>query len=122
MRMIFPLLITCILMLSTMVQAAPHPPSTTTDADNTAKQELRAHTPHHRTMPATSDVAIPKNDNETTPSRGKNGQFRKKEKNTVVVPETSGATARCRDGSLSHSRQHRGACSRHGGVGQWLDQ
>ena len=32
-----------------------------------------------------------------------------------------GATARCRDGSYSFSRNHRGTCSHHGGVAQWLD-
>jgi len=32
----------------------------------------------------------------------------------------SGATARCRDGSFSFSRNHRGTCSHHGGVAQWL--
>ncbi|EHN8908251.1 DUF3761 domain-containing protein [Enterobacter hormaechei] len=105
-----------------MSQAAPHLPSTTTVADDTAKKELRSHAPQSRTTPATGDATLSGNDNETTPSRGKNGQFRKKEKNTVVAPETSGATARCRDGSLSHSQQHRGACSRHGGVDQWLSQ
>jgi Protein of unknown function (DUF3761) len=31
-----------------------------------------------------------------------------------------GATARCRDGSYSFSRHHRGTCSHHGGVAQWL--
>lgn len=36
------------------------------------------------------------------------------------VPE--GATARCRDGSYSFSRHHRGTCSHHGGVAEWLDQ
>ncbi|MFZ4171269.1 DUF3761 domain-containing protein [Enterobacter ludwigii] len=32
-----------------------------------------------------------------------------------------GATARCKDGSFSHSQHHRGACSRHGGVDSWLN-
>ncbi|MFZ4219386.1 DUF3761 domain-containing protein [Enterobacter ludwigii] len=38
------------------------------------------------------------------------------------MPDTvePGATARCKDGSFSHSRQHSGSCSRHGGVAQWL--
>ncbi|MCU6244221.1 DUF3761 domain-containing protein [Enterobacter asburiae] len=41
---------------------------------------------------------------------------------SAVVPGAveSGATARCQDGSFSHSRQHSGSCSRHGGVAQWL--
>lgn len=32
----------------------------------------------------------------------------------------SGASAKCRDGSYSFSRSHRGTCSRHGGVSAWL--
>lgn len=31
-----------------------------------------------------------------------------------------GASAQCRDGSYSFSRNHRGTCSRHGGVAHWL--
>lgn len=31
-----------------------------------------------------------------------------------------GATAICRDGSYSYSAHHRGTCSHHGGVAQWL--
>src|SRR5882724_5153112 len=33
----------------------------------------------------------------------------------------AGATARCRDGTYSYSQNHRGTCSHHGGVAQWLD-
>lgn len=32
----------------------------------------------------------------------------------------AGAVAKCKDGLYSHARSHRGACSRHGGVGQWM--
>ncbi len=32
----------------------------------------------------------------------------------------SGATARCSDGSWSFSESHRGTCSHHGGVSNWL--
>lgn len=35
------------------------------------------------------------------------------------VPE--GATARCRDNTYSFSTHHRGTCSHHGGVAEWLD-
>lgn len=31
-----------------------------------------------------------------------------------------GASAKCRDNSYSFSTHHRGTCSRHGGVAQWL--
>jgi len=30
-----------------------------------------------------------------------------------------GATAKCKDGTYSMAKQHRGACSRHGGVAEW---
>ncbi|MRH89824.1 DUF3761 domain-containing protein [Nocardia sp. SYP-A9097] len=32
----------------------------------------------------------------------------------------NGATARCGDGTYSFSQHHRGTCSHHGGVSQWL--
>lgn len=32
----------------------------------------------------------------------------------------AGATAHCRDGTWSFSESHRGTCSWHGGVAQWL--
>ena len=32
----------------------------------------------------------------------------------------AGATARCKDGSYSHAKTHRGACSGHGGVAEWM--
>jgi hypothetical protein len=31
-----------------------------------------------------------------------------------------GATAKCRDGTYSFSEHHRGTCSHHGGVAEWL--
>lgn len=34
-------------------------------------------------------------------------------------PNSGGASARCRDGSYSHSRHHSGTCSGHGGVAEW---
>jgi hypothetical protein len=38
------------------------------------------------------------------------------------IQDAQGATARCKDNTYSHSQQHRGACSRHGGVDSWLQQ
>lgn len=34
----------------------------------------------------------------------------------------AGATARCRDGTYSFSQHHRGTCSGHHGVDEWLEQ
>lgn len=38
-----------------------------------------------------------------------------------VNGDATGATAKCKDGSFSHSKTHTGTCSRHGGVAEWLD-
>lgn len=35
--------------------------------------------------------------------------------------DATGATAKCKDGTYSKSAQHSGTCSKHGGVGQWLN-
>jgi hypothetical protein len=34
--------------------------------------------------------------------------------------DAAGATAKCKDGTYSHAASRRGACSRHGGVAEWL--
>jgi hypothetical protein len=55
-------------------------------------------------------------------------RYTNKSGNTVHSPSHSksgaipnGATAQCGDGSYSFSQSHRGTCSHHGGVGQWLN-
>jgi hypothetical protein len=35
--------------------------------------------------------------------------------------DPTGATAKCKDGTYSKSKSHSGACSKHGGVDQFLD-
>jgi hypothetical protein len=39
---------------------------------------------------------------------------------TVSGQAPAGASAQCRDGSYSFSMNHRGSCSRHGGVSRWI--
>lgn len=38
----------------------------------------------------------------------------------LAAHRPAGATARCGDNSWSFSEHHRGTCSHHGGVAQWL--
>jgi hypothetical protein len=38
-----------------------------------------------------------------------------------ATADPSGAIARCKDGAYWHGAEHRGACSHHGGVADWLD-
>ena len=35
--------------------------------------------------------------------------------------DPTGAIAKCKDGTYSHSKTHTGSCSRHGGVDSWMD-
>jgi hypothetical protein len=39
---------------------------------------------------------------------------------TAANADAANATAKCKDGTYSHAATHRGACSRHGGVSEWL--
>ena len=39
--------------------------------------------------------------------------------NTTMTPAPQNATAKCKDGTFSFAKTHRGACSHHGGVAQW---
>lgn len=39
----------------------------------------------------------------------------------LVSTSSIGATAQCADGTYSHSHNHSGTCSSHGGVAQWLN-
>jgi len=50
----------------------------------------------------------------------KKGQSTHSPAKTVDDSIPNGASAKCRDGTYSFSRNHRGTCSHHGGVGQWL--
>ncbi len=46
------------------------------------------------------------------------GEKVKRPENCSSAPQ--GATAQCRDGTYSFSKNHRGTCSHHGGVAKWL--
>lgn len=50
------------------------------------------------------------------------GYYKNVDGNCVASPgsDSSGATAKCRDGSYSYSQHRQGTCSGHGGVAQWL--
>jgi hypothetical protein len=42
-------------------------------------------------------------------------------KSTTGNTDPTGATAKCKDGTYSKAKTHSGACSKHGGVDQWMD-
>lgn len=97
----------------------------------------------HPRKPKTEDTMTQLTDTAPVAVRDKSGRFVKKQDQPPVPEQKSapvpvpakepksvpaavpnavepGATARCKDGSFSHSKQHSGSCSRHGGVAQWL--
>jgi hypothetical protein len=41
---------------------------------------------------------------------------------TAGNTDPTGATAKCKDGTYSKSKQHKGSCSHHGGVAEFLTQ
>ena len=66
------------------------------------------------TQPATETVPLP-NDSYYTNVDGEQVH------SPAYAPsEPRGASARCRDGTYSFSRNRRGTCSHHGGVEEWL--
>lgn len=50
----------------------------------------------------------------------KDGQVIHSPSTTKSGAPPPGASAQCGDGTYSFSQHHRGTCSRHGGVAQWL--
>lgn len=75
-----------------------------------AKQETKAATKATRTAerPASRSTSS----DLRQPSRVPNA--------TTANTDPTNATAKCKDGTYSHAATHRGACSRHGGVAEWL--
>ena len=51
----------------------------------------------------------------------KTGRAADKAEDKVADKFADKATAKCKDGTSSHAKTHSGACSRHGGVAEWLD-
>ncbi len=80
------------------------------------KYFLPTHTTIQSPQSTTQDNGL-SNNNSYTNSSG-NEVHSPAYSNNGSVP--SGATARCGDGTYSFSQHHRGTCSYHGGVAQWL--
>ena len=94
-------------------------------SDNTEKTQPVVQVPVVSTpAPVTTPTPTPepvKSSNHDCP----NGTYVNTAGNTVCSPYSSpttpaGATAQCVDGTYSFSQSHRGTCSHHGGVSQWL--
>jgi hypothetical protein len=105
MRRLLSVLILSITLLSNLpvsVSSAQNQPTVQAPSQNTSTHDTRDN--------------VKCNDNGTYVNS--QGQKVKRPENCSGAP--SGATALCRDGSYSFSRNHRGTCSHHGGVSRWL--
>ena len=69
---------------------------------------------------ATAEAAEKVGD-KTKDAGKKTGRAADKAEDKVADKFADKATAKCKDGTLSHAKNHTGACSRHGGVAEWLD-
>lgn len=80
-------------------------------------------TPNLKPNPSAAEKSVELNRTENSAKQIKTDAEqttkRKSAKTTDDVLPSSGATAKCRDGSLSYSGSRRGTCSRHGGVALW---
>ncbi len=66
-----------------------------------------------------ADAKVAKADNKADAKVAKS-ESKAAKTTTASNADANGATAKCKDGTYSHAATHRGACSRHGGVAEWL--
>lgn len=83
-----------------------------------AKSESKADTKADVKAATKSSKAAEKSTSKAVSSDVK--ETGKTPKLTAANTDPTNATAKCKDGTYSHAATHRGACSRHGGVSEWL--
>jgi hypothetical protein len=86
-------------------------------AKSTAKAETKAATKSDVKAATKSDQKASKAAAAETKVAAKTA---KAESKTASATDANGATAKCKDGTYSHAASRRGACSKHGGVAEWL--
>ena len=89
-------------------------PSLLTDSEKESIAQSRNASP-------TKPQPQPSTGQSTTPRYYTNKDGERVQSPTYSDTIPVGATAQCRDGTYSFSRNHRGTCSHHGGVAKWLD-
>jgi hypothetical protein len=103
--------------VSVIHKAQPYTAPSSQALVQSATELSPVHAPVSASNPATSP--------QFTPINCPNGSYANAEGNEVCRPYSApsapeGATAKCLDGTYSFSQTHRGACSHHGGVAEWL--
>jgi hypothetical protein len=103
--------------------------ATVTCKDGTSSKAGKGACSHHggvakagATSAAPASTPPPRNDNAVPPAASQRAPAPAPSRPVPPPAATPGKpTAKCKDGSLSYSTHHSGACSHHGGVAQWLD-
>ncbi|MHB1246168.1 MAG: DUF3761 domain-containing protein [Sulfuriferula sp.] len=74
------------------------------------------------TLPGHADSGEPNESSLTSHHHyiNKYGQDVHSPSKSISGMDPAGASAQCRDGTYSFSKHHRGTCSRHGGVAEWM--
>ena len=80
------------------------------------KSSSTASTPTNTRVPKTAASPPPTQEPPNVPPTPPSSAAKAPTKSPANAP---GATAKCKDGTYSYAKQHRGACSRHGGVAEW---
>jgi len=93
---------------------------TYTDGEETAREQISesiAVQPVNKIILNGTKVTVP-----TVSPPSKSNSYTNVDGNSIESPSSnqSGATAKCKDGSYSHSQHRSGTCSGHGGVAEWL--
>ena len=103
--------ITLALVLGLALPAATHA-ATVTCTDGTTAKSGRGACSHHGGVAATA----------TTPPKAASdkGPAKPPQSAADVSSAATGATARCKDNTYSHAAHRSGACSKHGGVAEWM--
>jgi len=97
--------------------------STVTCQDGTTSKAGRGACSHHGGLAKSGgDTAAAPADATTAPHKEADNSKRAAASHGADDSgDAAGATARCKDGTYSHSTHHTGTCSKHGGVAQWFD-
>jgi hypothetical protein len=95
------------------------PPKTVTCKDGTTSQAGQGACSHHGGVkPATTTHTT---SSTTGTTHSSNASTTTHTTHASSSTSAKGATAKCKDGTYSHSTSHTGACSKHGGVDTWLN-
>ena len=101
-------------------EATPAKPAATVSCkDGTTSKPGKGACSHHGGVGTAVAAAAPANPPAAIPGNPAL-PVTAKAKTPAAGTAPADATALCKDGTYSHAQHHRGACSHHGGVKQWL--